>query len=96
MCVYGILSSLAMWFNVVQGASIGLVIGIVGVITTLTCWFGDVTGEATYLGLHTKVVQQAHVMGVGLFITTEAIFFVSVFWAFLHSALSPTVELGAA
>ena len=79
MGIFGMLSSLAMWFNLVQGAGLGLMIGVASVVAALTGWFGDVTGEATLLGLHTKVVQQAHVMGVGLFITTEAMFFVSVF-----------------
>lgn len=95
MSVFGMLASLALWFNLVQGAGVGLSLGVIGVLATLTAWFTDVSREASLLGLHTKVVQQAHVMGVGLFITTEAMFFMSVFWAFFHSALSPTVELGS-
>ena len=34
-------------------------------------------------------------MGVALFIISEALFFLAIFWAYFHSALSPTVELGA-
>ena len=34
-------------------------------------------------------------MGVGLFIVSEALFFLAIFWTFFHSALSPTGELGA-
>jgi len=34
-------------------------------------------------------------MGVALFIVSEALFFLAIFWAFFHSALSPTIELGA-
>lgn len=34
-------------------------------------------------------------MGVALFIVSEALFFLAIFWAYFHSALSPTVELGA-
>ena len=34
-------------------------------------------------------------MGVGLFIVSEALFFLAIFWAFFHSALSPAIELGA-
>lgn len=34
-------------------------------------------------------------MGVGLFIVSEALFFLAIFWAYFHSALSPTVEVGA-
>ena len=32
---------------------------------------------------------------VHLFIVSEALFFLAIFWAFFHSALTPTIELGA-
>ena len=51
--------------------------------------------EATYLGdPHTLAVQKGLNLGVILFIVSEALFFVAIFWAFFHSALTPTVELG--
>lgn len=34
-------------------------------------------------------------MGVALFIVSEALFFLSIFWAFFHSALSPPTEMGS-
>jgi cytochrome c oxidase subunit 3 len=34
-------------------------------------------------------------MGVALFIVSEVFAFVSVFWAFFHSSLAPTIELGS-
>jgi len=40
-------------------------------------------------------VQRGLNLGVALFIVSEALFFLAIFWAFFHSALSPTVELGA-
>lgn len=49
----------------------------------------------TYMGNHTMAVQRGINMGVALFIVSEALFFLAIFWAFFHSALSPTVELGA-
>lgn len=49
----------------------------------------------TYLGNHTAAVQRGLNLGVALFIASEALFFLAIFWAFFHSALSPTVELGA-
>jgi len=49
----------------------------------------------TYLGNHTLAVQRGLNMGVALFIVSEGLFFLAIFWAFFHSALSPTVELGA-
>lgn len=40
-------------------------------------------------------VQKGLNLGVIFFIVSEALFFVAIFWAFFHSALTPTVELGA-
>ena len=40
-------------------------------------------------------VQKGLNLGVILFIVSEALFFLAIFWAFFHSALTPTVELGA-
>lgn len=40
-------------------------------------------------------VQRGLNLGVALFIVSEGCFFVAIFWTFFHSALSPTVELGA-
>jgi cytochrome c oxidase subunit 3 len=34
-------------------------------------------------------------MGVALFIVSEALFFLAIFWTFFHSALSPNYEMGS-
>jgi heme/copper-type cytochrome/quinol oxidase subunit 3 len=34
-------------------------------------------------------------LGFFLFVISEIFFFISIFWAFFHSSLAPTVELGA-
>ena len=70
-------------------------IGLLSVILSMSLWFRDVISEGTYLGNHTLAVQRGLNMGVGLFIVSEALFFLAIFWAFFHSALSPTIELGA-
>jgi len=49
----------------------------------------------TYLGNHTYAVQRGLNLGVGLFIVSEALFFLAIFWTFFHSSLSPNIELGA-
>jgi len=69
--------------------------GLILVISSMSFWWRDVISEGTYLGNHTLAVQKGLNMGVALFIASEALFFVGIFWAFFHSALSPTVELGA-
>ena len=64
-------------------------------IFSMSFWFRDVISEGTYLGNHTLAVQRGLNMGVGLFIVSEALFFLAIFWSFFHSALSPTIVMGA-
>nr|AXS64790.1 cytochrome c oxidase subunit 3 [Staphylinoidea sp. 4 KM-2017] len=57
-------------------------------------WWRDITREGTFQGLHTYVVSMGLRWGMILFITSEIFFFISFFWSFFHSSLSPTIELG--
>lgn len=57
-------------------------------------WFRDIIAESTYLGNHTYAVQRGINIGVGLFIISEALFFLGIFWTYFHSSLSPNIELG--
>ena len=66
-----------------------------GVVSSMSFWFRDVISEGTYLGNHTLAVQKGLNIGVALFIVSEVFFFLAIFWAFFHSALSPTIEMGA-
>ena len=70
-------------------------LALISVIYSMSLWFRDVISEGTYLGNHTLAVQRGLNMGVALFILSEALFFLAIFWTFFHSALSPNVELGA-
>ena len=72
-----------------------VILALITLIFSMSLWFRDVISEATYLGNHTLAVQQGLNMGVALFIISEALFFLAIFWAFFHSALSPTIEMGA-
>ncbi len=72
-----------------------VILGFLATSGAMTLWFRDVITEGTFLGDHTFPVQKGITLGVALFIITEVFFFLSIFWAFFHSSLSPTVELGA-
>lgn len=72
-----------------------LTFALIILVASMFLWFKDIIIEATYIGSHTLAVQRGIAMGIGLFIISEVFFFLSVFWAFFHSSLSPTVELGA-
>jgi len=78
-----------------NNSGIFLATGLLCVILSMSLWFRDVISEGTYLGNHTLAVQKGLNMGVVLFIVSEGLFFLGIFWAYFHSSLSPTVELGA-
>jgi cytochrome c oxidase subunit 3 len=78
-----------------NNAEVFLATGLLNVILSMSLWFRDIISEGTYLGNHTLAVQRGLNMGVALFIVSEALFFLGIFWAYFHSSLSPTVELGA-
>jgi cytochrome c oxidase subunit 3 len=65
------------------------------ILLVMIVWWRDVIREATYQGHHTLVVQRGLRLGMLLFIISEVMFFFSFFWAFFHSSLGPTVEIGA-
>lgn len=64
-------------------------------LTTMFVWWRDVVRESTFEGHHTGIVQQGLRYGVLLFIISEILFFFAFFWAFFHSSLAPTVEIGS-
>nr|YP_009710907.1 cytochrome c oxidase subunit III [Tinaminyssus melloi]QGA47510.1 cytochrome c oxidase subunit III [Tinaminyssus melloi] len=57
-------------------------------------WWRDVNRESTLQGNHTISVVFSIKMSMFLFITSEIFFFVSFFWTFFHSSLSPDIEIG--
>ena len=65
------------------------------VIISMAFWWRDVITEGTYLGNHTLAVQKGLNMGVSFIYSFRSIIFLSYILSFFHSALSPTVELGA-
>nr|AZZ89106.1 cytochrome c oxidase subunit 3 [Paracatonidia sp. SX-2018] len=71
-----------------------MTLGLLGTILCLMCWWRDVTRESTFQGNHTIMVIKGIKLGMMLFITSEVMFFVSFFWGFFHSSLSPTIEIG--
>ena len=74
--------------------SFTFLLGLTSTGLGMLLWFRDIILEATYLGDHTTQVQKGLTMGVILFIVSEVFAFLSVFWAFFHSSLSPSIEIG--
>jgi cytochrome c oxidase subunit 3 len=88
-------TSFALFMHNFYNSYILTIISLLLLISAMSFWFRDIISEGTYLGDHTLAVQRGIYLGVILFITSEALFFLGIFWAFFHSALTPTVELGA-
>lgn len=80
------------WFH--HSKLLCLTIGLILIILTIYQWWRDVVRESTFQGHHTSFVSKGLRWGIVLFITSEVIFFLAFFWAFFHSSLAPTPELG--
>nr|WBK02750.1 cytochrome c oxidase subunit III [Negha inflata] len=86
-------SGMIMWFHQFNNSL--LLLGNLILILTMIQWWRDITRESTYQGLHTLPVIYGLRYGMILFIISEIFFFISFFWAFFHSSLSPAIEIGS-
>ena len=85
-------TGLVSWFHMKSMSLIILGLLILGLV--IYQWWRDICREGCYQGLHTRIVELGLRSGMMLFIVSEVFFFVRFFWAFFHSRLSPSVELG--
>nr|YP_010446990.1 cytochrome c oxidase subunit III [Loxocera planivena]UTM10355.1 cytochrome c oxidase subunit III [Loxocera planivena] len=81
------------WFH--QYSMSLFLLGNTIILLTMYQWWRDISREGTFQGLHTLMVTKGLRWGMILFILSEVLFFVSFFWAFFHSSLSPSIELGS-
>nr|QNG56319.1 cytochrome c oxidase subunit III [Palaestes scutellaris] len=87
-----LLSGLIKWFHFYNNNL--LYIGFLITLLIMYQWWRDIIRESTFQGLHTFNVTMGLRWGMILFITSEIFFFISFFWGFFHSSLSPSIELG--
>lgn len=64
-----------------------MIAGFVGVLFTMFVWWRDVIREGHKEKAHTPAVSHGLRFGMGLFITSEVMFFVAFFWAFFDASL---------
>lgn len=83
----GILSSLGG-----DGGGYGILLAVSPLALVTLAWWGGVFSEG---GDHTRIVRRGFTLGFLLFLASEIMLFLSFFWAYLHSALSPSPELGS-
>nr|AWV83398.1 cytochrome oxidase subunit III [Yezoterpnosia vacua] len=85
-------SGLAMMFHKFNFSL--LYLGLLLLLLTMFQWWRDISREGTFQGLHTLIVILGLKFGMILFIVSEVFFFISFFWGFFHSSLSPVMEIG--
>jgi len=95
ICLYTLTTSGALSMHVFKDISTVFFSSLILVTYTMFLWFRDVIAESTYQGHHTLAVQKGINIGVALFIISEVFFFLAIFWAYFHNAISPDVEIGA-
>jgi len=79
-------------FHRYQNSTLVLSLGFLIFVYVLFLWWRDVMRESR-LHYHTSRVQTGLQLGMVIFITTEAMFFVGLLWAFINAASQPTVYL---
>ena len=84
-----------MYIHAYSGGGLVVSLGLVMILYVMFVWWRDIIRESTYSGYHTSGVQIGLRYGMILFIVSEVMFFFAFFWAFFHSSLSPSVEIGA-
>nr|YP_010222542.1 cytochrome c oxidase subunit III [Dalpada cinctipes]UCC45966.1 cytochrome c oxidase subunit III [Dalpada cinctipes] len=85
-------SGMVLWFH--KNEMYLMMLGIIILLLTMFQWWRDIIRESTFQGYHTMKVTNGLKIGMILFIISEVLFFISFFWGFFHSSLSPTVEIG--
>nr|AMF83619.1 cytochrome c oxidase subunit III [Selaroides leptolepis] len=85
-------SGLAIWFHF-QSALL-MTLGLMLDTLTTADWWRDQVREGTLQGHHTPPVQKGLRYGMILFFASEVLFLLGFFWAFYHSSLPPTPDLG--
>jgi len=95
MGAFTMMNGSVMYFHSFKNGGFVMLLGLILVISTMIIWWRDVIREATFEGHHTKAVQVGLRYGMILFIVSEVMFFFAFFWAYFHSSLAPTVEIGS-
>nr|YP_009484710.1 cytochrome c oxidase subunit III [Apis dorsata]ARR27617.1 cytochrome c oxidase subunit III [Apis dorsata] len=85
------LISTAIW--IYSSLSLLFILNLINSSLITMLWFRDIIRESTFQGLHTMYVINFLKFSMILFIISELMFFISFFWTFFHSSISPNIEV---
>ena len=94
LSAFSLVISLTLYMHSYKAAELCLSFSFLMICYSFYVWWRDVVREASFQGHHTFKVQLGIKYGVILFIVSEVMFFLAFFWAFFHSALAPSIEVG--
>jgi cytochrome c oxidase subunit 3 len=90
--VFFITRGIVCWFQL--GDLLVISLGRISLFLNAYQWWRDISGEGSFQGRHSGVVELGLRWGILLFIVSEIFFFISFFWCYFHISLSPSVDLG--
>ncbi|KAF3419749.1 cytochrome c oxidase subunit 3 (mitochondrion) [Frieseomelitta varia] len=70
-----------------------MIIMFMNLIMIKILWFRDIIRESTFMGYHTFYIKIMLKFSMIMFIISELFFFISFFWTFFHSSISPSIEI---
>ena len=92
--VFLTLTGFAAYMNYYVNGLFCFLFGIFFVILAFYFWCRDIIRELTFLKRTSKLIELNMKWAFWLFILSEALLFLSFFWAFFHSAFEPAIQLG--
>lgn len=95
ICILQLAINFVFYMHKFSNIGFFVIISFFTLIFVLFEQWNDVIIEATFEGMHTLPVQKNLKFGVILFIISEVMFFVGFFWAYFHSSLAPTIQIGS-
>jgi cytochrome c oxidase subunit 3 len=90
--VFSILFNIVLWINAKVGFFY-VFFSFVTVLFVMLLWWKDFVRERI-IGFHTHKLELCLRVAMLLFILSEVFFFLSFFWAFFESSLSPSIDIG--
>lgn len=90
---FTMLTGFAAYMNYYSGGLYYFLFGALLVVFAFLFWCRDLIREMTFLDRSSMLIESNIRWAFWFFIVSEALLFVSFFWAFFHSALEPVIQI---
>nr|ABB92704.1 cytochrome c oxidase subunit III [Vanhornia eucnemidarum] len=90
--VMNLMLNIFIWMNFSN--FIPMIMGMFSILLIMFQWWRDLIRESLFQGSYTTMIYNNMKFCMLLFISSELMFFISFFWTYFHSFLSPNIEIG--